>query len=174
MKIKDGFVLEKVGESYMAVAVNRRTSDFSGLIRLNETGAFLWKTASAGEVTEDELAEALNYAASELAKTDDLQHELIANISHDLRTPLTMISGYSEVMRDIPGEMTPENMQIVIDETHRLTELVNDLLDLSKLQSYPYFLLNILILLHHKGRSNKQNRRQLPRPKRKGCPSTIA
>jgi signal transduction histidine kinase len=46
-----------------------------------------------------------------------------------------MISGYSEVMRDIPGEMTPENMQIVIDETHRLTELVNDLLDLSKLQT---------------------------------------
>lgn len=59
MKIKDGFVLEKVGESYMAVAVNRRTNDFSGLIRLNETGAFLWKAASEGSVTEEELADAL-------------------------------------------------------------------------------------------------------------------
>jgi signal transduction histidine kinase len=45
-----------------------------------------------------------------------------------------MIKGYGELMRDIPGEMSPENMQIVIDETERLSELVNDLLDLSQLQ----------------------------------------
>lgn len=83
----------------------------------------------------EELAEALNYAAEELAKTDDLQKELVANISHDLRTPLTMIKGYSEVMRDIPGENNPENVQVIIDETERLTELVNDMLDLSKIRS---------------------------------------
>ena len=83
----------------------------------------------------EELAEALNYAASELAKTDNLQKELVANISHDLRTPLTMIKGYGEVMRDIPGESTPENMQVIIDETERLTELVNDMLDLSKIRA---------------------------------------
>ncbi len=83
----------------------------------------------------EELAGSLNYAASELSKLDTMQKELIANISHDLRTPLTMISGYSEVMRDIPGEMTPENIQIVIDETKRLSLLVNDLLDLSRLTS---------------------------------------
>ena len=78
-----------------------------------------------------ELGEALNYAARELSALDTMQKELIANISHDLRTPLTMISGYSEVMRDIPGEMTPENMQIIIDETKRLNALVNDILDIS-------------------------------------------
>lgn len=83
----------------------------------------------------DELAESLNYAAHELAKTDHLQKELISNISHDLRTPLTMIKGYSEVMRDIPGENTPENIQIIIDETSRLSELVNDVLDLSRIQA---------------------------------------
>lgn len=60
---------------------------------------------------------------------------MIANVSHDLRTPLTMITGYAEVMRDLPGENTPENVQIIIDEATRLTTLVNDLLDLSKLQS---------------------------------------
>lgn len=59
MKIKDGFVLEKVGESYMAVAVNRRTQDFSGLIRLNSTGAFLWKIAAERDVTRDELCDEL-------------------------------------------------------------------------------------------------------------------
>ena len=82
-----------------------------------------------------DLADALNYAATEIGTTDRLQKELIANISHDLRTPLTMIKGYSEMMRDIPGENSPENVQAIIDETTRLTELVNDLMDLSKLQS---------------------------------------
>lgn len=82
-----------------------------------------------------ELAETLNYAAEELSKTDRLQKELIANISHDLRTPLTMITGYSEVMRDIPGENTPENVQVIIDEANRLSELVSSLLDLSRLQA---------------------------------------
>ncbi len=87
-----------------------------------------------GEFLETaELAGTLNYAADELSKLDTMQKELIANISHDLRTPLTMISGYSEVMRDIPGEMTPENIQIIIDETARLSSLVNDMLDLSRI-----------------------------------------
>ncbi len=82
-----------------------------------------------------ELADSLNYASEELSKSDNLQKELVANISHDLRTPLTMITGYSEVMRDIPGENTPENVQVVIDESVRLTELVNDMLDLSKIRA---------------------------------------
>lgn len=82
-----------------------------------------------------ELADTLSFAASEIGATGRLQRELIANISHDLRTPLTMIKGYGEMMRDIPGENSPENIQAVIDETTRLSELVNDLLDLSKLQA---------------------------------------
>lgn len=82
-----------------------------------------------------ELAKTLNTTATELDNAAMLQKELIANISHDLRTPLTMISGYSEFMRDFPSEITAENMQIIIDETARLNSLVNDLLDVSKLQS---------------------------------------
>ena len=81
------------------------------------------------------LAQTLNTTAEELESADRLQKELIANISHDLRTPLTMISGYSEFMRDFPSEITPENMQVIIDETARLNSLVNDLLYVSKLQS---------------------------------------
>lgn len=82
-----------------------------------------------------ELNATLAAAARELSQVESLQHELIANISHDLRTPLTMIGGYAEVMRDIPGEASPENLQIVIDETNRLTSLVSELLDFSKLQT---------------------------------------
>ncbi|HEX2947041.1 MAG TPA: HAMP domain-containing sensor histidine kinase [Clostridia bacterium] len=82
-----------------------------------------------------ELGNTLNYATTELSKNESLRRELIANISHDLRTPLTMITGYAEVMRDLPGENSQENVQIIIDEARRLTSLVNDVLDISKLQS---------------------------------------
>jgi len=82
-----------------------------------------------------ELSKTLNHTASELQKSENLQKEIIANVSHDLRTPLTMISAYSEVMRDLPGENTPENVQVIIDEAKRLTNLVNDLLNISKLQA---------------------------------------
>ncbi len=82
-----------------------------------------------------ELGSTLNYTAKQLKKTEQLQHELIANVSHDLRTPLTMIQAYAEMMRDIPGENTPENVQVIIDEAGHLTGMVNDLLDISKLQA---------------------------------------
>ncbi|MDR3121192.1 MAG: HAMP domain-containing histidine kinase, partial [Clostridiales bacterium] len=52
-----------------------------------------------------------------------------------MRTPLTLIAGYAEAMRDLPGENTPENAQIIVDESNRLNRLVGDVLDLSKLQS---------------------------------------
>jgi len=81
------------------------------------------------------LSDTLNYATEELQKTDRLQMELVANVSHDLRTPLTMIKGYAEVMQDIPGESTRENLQVIIDETERLTGLVNDLLETSRMQA---------------------------------------
>lgn len=83
----------------------------------------------------EELAETLQRSALEIQQVDRLRKELIANVSHDLRTPLTLISAYSEVMRDIPGENTAENLQVVIDEAHRLSELVTDLMDLSKLEA---------------------------------------
>ena len=90
---------------------------------------------SKGYLEVNELSNTLNLTRKELQKTDALREELIANISHDLRTPLTMITGYGEVMRDLPGENTPENVQVIIDEANRLTSLVNDMLNLSKLQS---------------------------------------
>ena len=82
-----------------------------------------------------ELNDTLVRTAEDLQKVEELQRELIANISHDLRTPLTMIQGYAEAMRDIPDEMTPENMQVIIDETNRLSSLVNEVLDFSRLRT---------------------------------------
>ena len=76
----------------------------------------------------------LAHAAEDIKKADKAKRDLIANVSHDLRTPLTMISGYGQMMQDLPEEKTDENLQVIIDESKRLNALVNDLLDLSKLQ----------------------------------------
>ena len=82
-----------------------------------------------------ELSDTLRYAAQELSKVDEYRRDLIANVSHDLRTPLTLIAGYAEVMQDIPAENTPENLQIIVNESKRLTDLVNDVLDISNYQA---------------------------------------
>ena len=86
-----------------------------------------------GEINQ--LTQAMNHTASELGKVETLRRDFIANVSHDLRTPLTLIGGYAEVMRDIPGENNAENAQYIIDETRRLSSFVTDLLDMSRIQS---------------------------------------
>lgn len=85
-----------------------------------------------------QLTATLQSASREIAKSDDLRRELMANISHDLRTPLTMIKAYAEMIRDLSGdnpEKREKHLKIIIDETDRLSSLVNDILDLSKLQA---------------------------------------
>lgn len=123
----------------LAAATAKSTS--RSIIKLNDgakklaAGDYSVKFNANDYMEVAELSNTLNYAATELGKADSLQKELIANVSHDLRTPLTMIKGYAEVMRDIPGENTPENVQVIIEETERLTGLVNDMLDISKLKA---------------------------------------
>lgn len=82
-----------------------------------------------------ELSETLNATSTELNKVEELRRELMANISHDLRTPLSLIYGYAEVMHDFPEEITKEQTQTIMDETQRLTMLVNDVFDISKLEA---------------------------------------
>ena len=86
----------------------------------------------------DQLAKALNYSTEELNKTEKMRRDFLANISHDLRTPLTMVKAYAEMIRDISGDVPKkrnEHCKVIIDEVDRLTLLVNDLLDLSKIQA---------------------------------------
>lgn len=83
------------------------------------------------------LANTLTYAGQEISKVDSMQRDLIANVSHDLRTPLTMLKAYAEMIRDLSGDNPKkrnEHLEIIIEETDRLALLVNDILDLSKLE----------------------------------------
>ena len=60
MKIKEGFVLEKVGSSYLAVEVGDAAKSFQGLVRMNETGAFMWNLLTESDKTLDELVSCLS------------------------------------------------------------------------------------------------------------------
>ena len=85
-----------------------------------------------------ELANSLNYARDELSKTDRMQKELIANVSHDFKTPLTMIKGYASMIIEISGnnpEKRNKHAQVIVEEADRLASLVNDVLDLSKISA---------------------------------------
>lgn len=86
----------------------------------------------------EELSNVLNNAKNEISKVSNLRKDLIANISHDLRTPLTMVKAYAEMIRDLSGDNPQkrnEHVQIIIDESDRLSALVDNLLELSKLES---------------------------------------
>ncbi len=86
----------------------------------------------------NDLADTLNRTSIELEKSTTLQKDLIANVSHDLRTPLTMVKSYAEMIRDLSGD-NPEkrsaHLQVIIDEADRLNQLVIDMLSLSRMQS---------------------------------------
>lgn len=85
-----------------------------------------------------ELSDALDFASSEISKADKMQKELIANVSHDFKTPLTMIKAYASMIQEISGadpEKRKKHTQVIIDEADRLATLVGDLLDLSKMQA---------------------------------------
>ena len=115
--------------------VSKPIEDTNAAARALARGEYTIPKTGQGFKEIGELNETLYKAAQELDKVNRLQKELIANISHDLRTPLTMIGGYAEVMRDIPGEANEENMQVIIDETKRLSTLVNAIMDYSRLQA---------------------------------------
>ncbi len=91
--------------------------------------------------TRDEIGQltgALNELGVELGKTESLRRELIANVSHELRAPLTIIRGYAETVRDVTWpneEKRTEQLNAICEESARLGALVSDILDYSRLQS---------------------------------------
>lgn len=114
--------IENINESAKKLAMGNYEVDFTG----------------EGYLEVRELSNTLNIATKELSKVDGLRRELMANISHDLRTPLALIYSYAEIMHDFPEEITSEQSQIIMDETRRLTYLVNDILDISNFETGSY------------------------------------
>ena len=95
-----------------------------------------FKTNSFSEIND--LASTLDDATDKLSKVNDLRKDLVANVSHDIKTPLTMIRAYAEMIKDISGddpEKRNEHLDVILQETEYLNKLVTDMSELSKLQS---------------------------------------
>ena len=85
-----------------------------------------------------QLADSVEELSRALRRVDDLRKEVIANVSHELRSPLALIGGYAEMVRDIhwkDEEKRTEDLNLIIRESKRMSEMVNDILDYSQLQT---------------------------------------
>ena len=135
------FILLSIA-SFLAYALSRRiTSPIENLTKSAtelSQGNFNVRFDGSSFTETKELARALNKASYEMEKTDFYQREILANVSHDLKTPLTMIRSYAEKIIDISGnnpEKRNADLQIIISETERLNRMVTDMLSVSNLQS---------------------------------------
>jgi len=85
-----------------------------------------------------QLAKTINYLGQQLSQIDQMRKDLIANVSHELRTPLSLIRGYAETLRDVTGndeDKRQKQLGVIIEEAERLSRMVDDILNLSRLQS---------------------------------------
>src|SRR5215472_6903502 len=84
-----------------------------------------------------ELGETFNYMAAELASLDQMRKDFVANVSHDLRSPLTSMHGFVRAFLDetIPNERKRQYLLIMNEQTERMMKLVNDLLDLARIEA---------------------------------------
>ena len=100
-------------------------------------GKFDVKTPVVGEDEIAELATAFNSMADELSKLEYTRSSFLANVSHDLRTPMTSIAGFIDGILEgaIPPEKHPYYLEIIGQEVKRLSRLVNSLLDISRMES---------------------------------------
>ncbi len=86
----------------------------------------------------NDLASTLDDATDKLSQINDLRKDLVANVSHDIKTPLTIIQTYAEMIQDISGDdpkKRNEHLDVILKETEYLNKLVTDMSELSKLQS---------------------------------------
>ena len=122
---------------FMAKKVSDPIEKITGSAEKMAAGNYDVKFEGKGYAEIQCLANTLTYAGQQISKVDAMQRDLIANVSHDLRTPLTMLKAYAEMIRDLSGDnpvKRNEHLEIIINETDRLALLVNDMLDLSKLE----------------------------------------
>ena len=123
---------------FISKRLSKPIVDISQKANLIAKGKIKKEFTSDSDILEiEDLNNSLNEMMIELGKTEELEKDLLANVSHDLKTPLTMIKAYAEMVRDLTyndKEKRDSNLNIIIEETDRLALLVNDILTLSKLQ----------------------------------------
>ncbi len=135
---------------YLSHSISKPLHNMSKAAKLMATGKYDKMVSVKGHDEIAQLASSLNYLSKELKKSEENEKQFIANVSHELKTPLTSMKGFIEGILD--GVITEDKnkyLQTVNDEIERLTRLVNDLLDISRMQSCDYKLDKKPIILNN-------------------------
>ncbi len=111
--------------------------EINHIVRCYSRGDFSQRITLKGRDEAAQLGRSFNEMAEQIKDLDNTRRSFVANVSHELRSPLTSMKGFLEAMQDgtIPPENYPEYIGIVLAETRRMTTMVNDLLDLSRIES---------------------------------------
>lgn len=108
-----------------------------GITRRFATGDFSERIEKTTDDEIGELCDSINYMADELSNSEQMKNEFISSVSHELRTPLTAIKGWSETLTTMgpeDEETFRKGMRVITSETERLSQMVEELLDFSRIQ----------------------------------------
>ncbi len=133
------FLLSAAVSSFTSMRLTKPLKDMADAARKFGQGEFSVRVEGCEDRKDEvgELAESFNAMADSLAKSEAQRSEFIANVSHELKTPMTTIAGFSDGILDgtIPPEKEADALKTISSETRRLSRLVRRMLDLSRLQS---------------------------------------
>ena len=123
---------------YFAGSIVRPIQQISGIARKFAMGDFSVRIENDSDDEIGELCTAINHMADELSTAEAMKNEFISSVSHELRTPLTAIKGWAETLM-VDGGEDPETMKkgvgVIVNETERLSQMVEELLDFSRMQN---------------------------------------
>jgi signal transduction histidine kinase len=125
-------VILVIGISRWVTRPLQRVSDAAHAIA---AGDYDQRAPESGPREARELAAAFNHMAEQVQRSRQAQHDFLANVSHDLKTPLTSIQGYSQAILDGAAAEPAQAAQVIHDEAARMRRLVDDLLDLARIES---------------------------------------
>ncbi len=122
---------------FISQKISRPIKEINQITKVIASGEFDKRVSIMSKDEIGQLAVSFNHMAEELDKLEEMRKGFIADVSHELRTPLTLIKGYVKGLMDVElsEERRVEYLDIINRETGRLTELINNLLDLSKMES---------------------------------------
>jgi signal transduction histidine kinase len=120
---------------FLARGMTQPLRDMASAVRRMETGDYSVRVESRSRDEVGQLAEAFNTMSAELEGVERLRRDLVANVSHELKTPITAIRAHLENLLDGVERPDPETLQVMLTQSERLGRLVDQLLDLSRLES---------------------------------------
>ena len=132
-----GVVLAMLAVSYITGKMTKPIIEMNNIVMRYSKGEFDLRVKSEGTDEVAQLGKSFNIMASELNTLEEARRSFVANVSHELRSPLTSMRGFLEAMQDgtIAQEDYAKYLDIVINENRRMTSMVNDLLDLARIES---------------------------------------